>query len=550
MMRCLLVLLLTTAALTAAQPPSVKDFGAKGDGKTDDTEALQRAADAVTAKLSTYASETLYFPRGRYKISRRITLKKIHLRGDSAVIVQTDPAADIFYYDFAWNTRVTGIEFQGGRDQLSFWNANTEKGQLTVRDCRFFNARGVAVTSRLGTNSTIFSISNCVFYKCGQAVVSNCDWTSIRDIWLTSSSQMRKKAVIVNGHGVMNIDSMLGVPLCNGDEQRWVDNYGSLFVTGTRFGGEGGGFTPVYNFAKYRAFNIPVEISIQRCWISSGSSPNANCAVYCIEVPNLINIGDCTGGPAAIAVAPGIDLANYFYTRPDTLLFRAANVGNGANVIPEGLLHPVTHPPRPDNQLTREQTLAAAEKAQLPSDPVIPAEIDLQREGAPEWNIDEFMDGGVLKNSEFLHLIRKNGRMGLMRRVPGSKVGDWPHVTIKNIKLDIGKYPILVVDPVSASPAEFAVKIVVPEKKKLFAVMRRQMPLYRLKMNLAERFPELAEHPVFSMKVYYVPKKYVPPRPNGAPVDRWAKAGSTMWFRTIGFFGKKPENTGKTAGKE
>ena len=49
---------------------SVKDFGAKGDGTTDDYVAIQAAFDSVSA-----SGETLYFPAGTYLISQTLKLK-------------------------------------------------------------------------------------------------------------------------------------------------------------------------------------------------------------------------------------------------------------------------------------------------------------------------------------------------------------------------------------------------------------------------------------------------------------------------------------------
>lgn len=52
---------------------SVKDYGAKGDGSTDDTTAIQNAITAVAALNST-AGGTLYFPPGVYKCTSTINL--------------------------------------------------------------------------------------------------------------------------------------------------------------------------------------------------------------------------------------------------------------------------------------------------------------------------------------------------------------------------------------------------------------------------------------------------------------------------------------------
>jgi hypothetical protein len=50
---------------------SVKDFGAVGDGVTDDTVAIQDALDAVSA-----GGATIYFPAGNYKISKGLSVTK------------------------------------------------------------------------------------------------------------------------------------------------------------------------------------------------------------------------------------------------------------------------------------------------------------------------------------------------------------------------------------------------------------------------------------------------------------------------------------------
>jgi hypothetical protein len=64
---------------------SIKDFGAVGDGTTDDTTALQ-AAIAYCENATQYGGRALYLPGGRYKISGALTLSKefITIFGDGA----------------------------------------------------------------------------------------------------------------------------------------------------------------------------------------------------------------------------------------------------------------------------------------------------------------------------------------------------------------------------------------------------------------------------------------------------------------------------------
>lgn len=63
---------LTAVAITAASdyPFNVKSYGAVGDGSTDDTSAIQNAANALTVA----GRGTLFFPDGRYLISDKIVI--------------------------------------------------------------------------------------------------------------------------------------------------------------------------------------------------------------------------------------------------------------------------------------------------------------------------------------------------------------------------------------------------------------------------------------------------------------------------------------------
>ena len=60
------LLALLAAARADPSPKTVRDFGAVGNGKTDDTLAIQRAIDAKTGDI--------LFPRGVYLITRPLVV--------------------------------------------------------------------------------------------------------------------------------------------------------------------------------------------------------------------------------------------------------------------------------------------------------------------------------------------------------------------------------------------------------------------------------------------------------------------------------------------
>ena len=150
---------------------NVKDFGATGDGSTDDTAAVQAAIDAVSS------GGEVFFPAGTYLVSNTLTVgSNVSLRGSSHTTAKIvgDPTPgtgireqNLFYATGESNIKVEGLRFDMRNDAItpSLASSYLENvfqflscTDVTIRDCYFermingaisFNATSVAHTSNL-----------------------------------------------------------------------------------------------------------------------------------------------------------------------------------------------------------------------------------------------------------------------------------------------------------------------------------------------------------------------------------------------------------------
>ena len=226
---------------------NVKTFGAKGDGITDDTKAIQSAVNANTDQYKNWALRVehwdhltkgaidnphseIVFPAGTYKISSPIVLGRfVYLRGiGEAMIQQADPNQDSFYFNGVQQAVVENLRFKGGKTQLHFWTNNIGIACLTVSHCTFIDSSSYAIECRSYTqqvkgldntkpwspyqvewtngfpkltpnnavnlkpwfNSTVTDINHCRFENVMHAVDLSGDTAVIRDCEVITNPQM------------------------------------------------------------------------------------------------------------------------------------------------------------------------------------------------------------------------------------------------------------------------------------------------------------------------------------------------------------------------
>jgi hypothetical protein len=154
---------------------SVKDFGAVGDGVTDDTAAIQAAITKCQTNL-----ESLFFPAGVYKITSTITLagpgnKGISLIGDQGSAQQgsTRPAVTLRWFGGAapmFNVQGTFYQFHG----MAVDNFGSATDFLYVTHA--LHMRLDMMSFDVGSGATRFSrsIIRCDGPWMGYSIFSNC----------------------------------------------------------------------------------------------------------------------------------------------------------------------------------------------------------------------------------------------------------------------------------------------------------------------------------------------------------------------------------------
>lgn len=483
-----LLVVLVIAGAVHATSVNVRDYGAMGDGVTDDTEAIQRAAQAAKVKFDhpspvgsrMQSGPVLLFPYGHYVINETIDISNVlEVRGEGqAILEQKNPDADLLYATGVWRMMITGLTFSGGRDQVDLKNGNLDSGRIVIDYCRFYGANGFAV--RTDVLSTTVELTRNTFIRCHQVwYLARSDLAMMRDAWIMTSNEAAHKAVIEHRGHTLTLENICGVPLPEVPGQRWIDNYGTnLTVRNVRFGGEGGGFTPIYNYTKYSPSVSGTTIQVFDSTVAANASGNANCVIYCFEVPNAIQIEHVrSAGAVPIALDDTLDLTQYFQAGSESLFAFdvRAFIGEKDASLPAGLGHPQIHPlPIPSDWLNDADALRAMEQAvtewQRPLDepeisdwirgpePYVPQSDPSNYVEVSGWRAAGKMDATSEENADRLMVREVDGDVFILHR--RDQPGGWPHIEAE-ITVDLDRYPYMTWRQLEGTaPGPFVIKVI------------------------------------------------------------------------------------------
>ena len=154
---------------------NVKNYGAVGDGTTDDTSAIQSAINAIVALGGYYAVGIVYFPAGVYKVTSPLTASgdylSINFVGDGRIpsIIRTN--------------QTTGDVFTiASQYPCSFKHLRIDAAGIT----RNPSAKGINITGSSGVSNSQSMIEDCEISEQGWSVNIDGSLYTIKDSYINS----------------------------------------------------------------------------------------------------------------------------------------------------------------------------------------------------------------------------------------------------------------------------------------------------------------------------------------------------------------------------
>ena len=187
------------------------DYGAVGDGKADDTAALQKALDDLRMAQPQKKRTVLYLPAGTYRITDTLNLIReahnesmgVSILGehpDRTVILWDGPEGGVMFYYGAWFSRVGRLTFDGrGRAGTAIRHGpnfvtENEFCDVVIKDVGF----GMEAGEKAGIAET--AVLRCKFIRCSKTAISIQNWNSL-DWWIWYSLFQDCKVGLTNRYG-------------------------------------------------------------------------------------------------------------------------------------------------------------------------------------------------------------------------------------------------------------------------------------------------------------------------------------------------------------
>jgi parallel beta-helix repeat protein len=261
--------------LKLAEIVSVKDFGATGNGTTDDSAAIQLAIDAAFVN-----GASVYFPAGSYLVNSQVDLKnKVSLFG-------AGKTSSEIWFGATGQFKLTGVD-------------GTNIGFFTIQDMGLTNQGGGATFCLSLNYAERVTLFNCVVYNTGLAM-SAFSYVTVDTCDLFSGELYADHPI------VDRISEALKILGCNGSGFKInVKDTADVFIDNCSFLGANAGVTiqrgeqPAGFYPPVFITNTVIDATADECLILNGVCPHVtNCFISGgrTNLKNGIVLSGCTEG--------------------------------------------------------------------------------------------------------------------------------------------------------------------------------------------------------------------------------------------------------------
>ncbi|MGE9312903.1 hypothetical protein ACLOAU_14745 [Niabella sp. CJ426] len=278
-------------------------FGAKGDGSTDDTAAIQACIDASIGVSDNVTYPLISFAAKSYCISNTITVSIPYCNidfGKAMIIphysVGGIPTSEDFWafdFDYLWVGGFERLRIKGFKNALRLYNNNIDTGTIKIDDLVIMNCENIEVNLR----SSQCTISNFRIVDSQNIYIKQCDKIHFLNGWVNCAIFSKKYSglFVTDYSSIVTFENIIFTPQAQSftsTELFYIKNIGASIINilNCQFGGEAGQIVLVGNFTK-SSQGRGVNINIVNTQAFCSGSP----WVMLFNMPNNVLINNGTG---------------------------------------------------------------------------------------------------------------------------------------------------------------------------------------------------------------------------------------------------------------
>jgi len=226
-------------------------FGAKADGSTNDTVAIQAACDACnpgfanSGSTGQFSVNYVFFPAGVYRTTAAVTIYGGHTLTGERAAFKPDAGVTVFSVTGTYQNRFDNLIFNGGAWCIVFDTGNVDTSTITIENCEFQDQTAGHIQTSALSASTLFRIKHCKFYNnSSSSAFIGVDLMGgslhLTACWVTTAQTFIRNGDSLTGQGgTVILDDLFGVPRYAGNGGAvFVNNSCNLVMRDCRFGGE------------------------------------------------------------------------------------------------------------------------------------------------------------------------------------------------------------------------------------------------------------------------------------------------------------------------